>query len=121
MPVSELPNRRNPLRLVVSKETQLRILWLVGGGTFLCIGATLAVSALIGEWFWTAILMFAVGAFISLWVSRKIAGPFYRIEKDLEALLGNAALGKTIQLRPGDPLSHLAELVNQVIERSERR
>jgi len=92
----------------------------VGGGTFFCIGATLAIGVLIGDWFWTATLMLALGAFISLWVSRKIAGPFYRIEKDLEALLGDAASGKTIRLRPGDPLEHLAELVNQLIERNRR-
>lgn len=92
----------------------------MGGGTFFCIGATLAIGVLIGDWFWTATLMLALGAFISLWVSRKIAGPFYRIEKDLEALLGDAASGKTIRLRPGDPLEHLAELVNQLIERNRR-
>ena len=120
MSVSELPNRRNPLRLIVSKETQLRILWLVGGGTFFCIAATLAFGIVIGDWFWTATVMLALGAFVSLWISRKIAGPFYRIEKDLEALLSGAASGKDIQLRPGDPLEHLAGLVNQLIERTRK-
>lgn len=62
--------------------------------------------------------MLGLGAFVSLWVSRKIAGPFYRIEKDLEALLSGAVSGKDIQLRPGDPLEHLAQLVNQLIERT---
>jgi hypothetical protein len=117
--MSEIPDRRNPLRLLVSKETQLRILWLVGGGIFFCIVATLALWGLIRDSFWTVTLMGAVGAFISLWVSRKIAGPFYRIEKDLETFLSGAAVGKTIQLRPGDPLERLATLVNQVIRRSE--
>jgi len=118
--VSESPDRRNPLRLIVSKETQLRILWLVGGGVFLCIAATLAVGRLVDDWMWAATAMMAIGAFVALWISRKIAGPFYRIEKDLEALLQGAREGQTIRLRPGDPLQHLAELVNQVIEKAKR-
>ena len=116
----DTPDRRNPLRLIVSKETQLHILWIVGAGVFLCVAITLGVVFFIEEWVWRLTLVLAAGCFISLWVSRKIAGPFYRIEKDLEELLTGAAEGKTIHLRPGDPLQHLAYLVNQLIERSRR-
>ncbi len=62
--------------------------------------------------------MLALGSFISLWVSRRIAGPFYRIEQDLEALLDGATTGREIRLRPGDPLHHLASLLNELIERT---
>lgn len=118
--MSDAPDRRNPLRLIVSKETQLRILWLVGGGVFFCVAATLLVGQWVGDWMWTAAAMLAVGAFVALWISRKIAGPFYRIEKDLEALLQGARDGQNIHLRPGDPLEHLVDLVNQLIERTKR-
>jgi Flp pilus assembly protein TadB len=113
--VSETLDRRNPLRLIVSKETQLRILWLVGGGVFFCMAATMAIVVWVGHWIWAIALGLVVGAFVSLWVSRRISGPFYRIEKDLEALLNGAVAGRKIHLRPGDPLQHLAALVNQLI------
>jgi hypothetical protein len=61
-----------------------------------------------------------IGGFVSLWISRRIAGPFYRIEHDLESILSNGANGQPIALRPGDPLQHLAELVNRLIERTGR-
>jgi hypothetical protein len=109
--------RRNPLRLIVTKETQLRILWLVGGGVFFSLGATAWISLWIGDWVWRIALGLVFGAMASLWVSRQIAGPFYRIEKDLEEILSGARNGSPIQLRPGDPLQHLAELVNELIQK----
>jgi hypothetical protein len=118
--VSDTPDRRNPLRLIVSKESQLRILWIVGAGVFFCVALTFFIVLLLDEWVWRLTLVLAGGCFISLWVSRKIAGPFYRIEKDLEALLAGAVEGKTIHLRPGDPLQHLAQLINELIERTRR-
>lgn len=118
MPESPQKDRRNPLRLIVSKETQLRILWLVGGAVFVCTASALLFTAVVGNWIWTITLVLAIGCFVSLWASRRIAGPFYRIEKDLEEILTGAAGGKRIQLRPGDPLEHLATLVNELVEKT---
>jgi hypothetical protein len=118
--VSDAPDRRNPLRLIVTKETQLRILWLVGGGVFFSLGAMAWVSFWVHERIWLAALGLVIGAFASLWVSRQIAGPFYRIEKDLEAMLSGAKDGQPIHLRPGDPLQHLADLINQLTARDRR-
>jgi len=42
----------------------------------------------------TATLVF--GALASLWVSRQVAGPFYRLEKDLESLLHGAKQGQKV-------------------------
>lgn len=112
------PDRRNPVRLIVSKESQLRILSLVGGGIFFCMAAALAIAMWVEVWVWTVALVLAVGAFTALWISRRIAGPFYRIEKDLEAMLSGATQGRPIRLRPGDPLQHLVELINLLIERT---
>ena len=118
--MSENPQRRNPLRLLVNKETQLRILWLVWGAVFFCMGlaATLVSASL--EWIWIGVLLVSIGTFISIWVSRKIAGPLYRIEKDIESLLYGASSGVRVHLREGDHLQHLAELVNQLMERSQK-
>src|SRR5687768_8102294 len=112
--------RRNPLRLIINKETQLRILWLVLGAVFFCVAltATLVRSRL--DWVWAAAVLLSVGTFISIWVSRTIAGPLHRIEKDLESLLHGASSGVRVHLREGDHLQHLAELVNQLIERSRK-
>ncbi len=109
--------RRNPLRLIVTKETQLRILWLVGGGVFFSLGATAWVSLWIVDWVWRIALGLVFGAMASLWVSRQIAGPFYRIEKDLETFLRGARSGQKITLRDGDPLIRLAGLINEIMER----
>ena len=48
-----------------------------------------------------------------------MAGPLYRIERDLESLLNGAKEGQKVVLRNGDPLQHLADLVNELIEHLE--
>ncbi|MFA5976085.1 MAG: hypothetical protein WC859_07995 [Elusimicrobiota bacterium] len=118
MPDSENPNRRNPFRLIVTKETQLRVLWLVGVSIFFSMAVAVTLAFCMEEWIWAVAVGLAIGAFVSLWVSRSIAGPYYRIEKDLEVLLSGAASGKMIRLRPDDPLQHLANLINVLIERT---
>jgi hypothetical protein len=116
--VAGTSERRNPLRLIVTKETQLRILWLVGGGVFFSLGATAWISVWITDWVWRIALGLVFGGLASLWVSRQVAGPFYRIEKDLETLLHGASKRQKVVLRDGDPLGHLAELINELIERA---
>jgi hypothetical protein len=111
------PQRRNPLRLIINKETQLRILWLVWGAVFFCMALSATVVTLSLQWVWVGVVLISLGTFISIWVSRQIAGPLYRIEKDLETLLQGASEGVRVHLREGDPLQHLANLVNQLIER----
>jgi hypothetical protein len=116
----DAPQRRNPLRLIINKETQLRILWLVWGAVFFCMGLTALMVRAGQQWVWMGVLLLSVGTFVSLWVSRRIAGPLHRIEKDLETLLQGASNGAPVRLREGDPLQHLADLVNQLIERSRK-
>jgi hypothetical protein len=118
--VEEAQQRRNPLRVIVTKETQLRILWLVAGGVFFSLGVTVLFSIWVDDWVWRIVLGMVFGSWASLWVSRKIAGPFYRIETDLESILSGASQGQKVQLRDGDPLQHLANLVNELIERSRK-
>jgi hypothetical protein len=118
--MNQNPDRRNPLRLIVTKETQLRILRLVCGGVFCSLALAALASVWVGHWVWRIALGLVIGSFASLWVSRRIAGPFYRIEKDLEAFLTGVGQEPRIQLREGDPLWHLGELINKLEERVRR-
>jgi signal transduction histidine kinase len=118
--MSETPRRRNPLRLIVNKETQLRILWLVWGAVFFCMALASAMARFHLEWIWVGAVLLSIGTFVSIWVSRTIAGPLYRIEKDVETLLQGASNRTRVHLRQGDPLQHLAQLVNQLIERTQK-
>jgi Flp pilus assembly protein TadB len=115
--VSTTPHRRNPLRLIIQKETQLYILWLVAAGVFVCMIATAALVTWISPRIWAAVVLLAMGLLVALWVSRKITGPLYRIERDIEALLNGAERERPIRLREGDPMQHLAELINRLRER----
>ena len=119
--MKETPQRRNPLRLIVTKETQLRILRLVSGGVFFSLGMTALFCVWVDDWIWRVALGLVFGALSSLWISRRVAGPFYRIERDLESILNGAQKGERVQLREGDPLQHLADLINELIERTKTR
>ena len=103
---------------------------------FFCMAAAGTLARATSQWLPAGALALAVGTFVSVWVSRKIAGPLYRIEKDLEALLSGAFDGPStrpagpsagcledghpIHLREGDPLQHLAALVNRLMERTRK-
>ncbi len=80
--------------------------------------ATVLFCVWVDDLVWRVALGLVFGALASLWASRKIAGPFYRIERDLDSILHGAKVGEKVQVRAGDPLEHLAELVNELIERS---
>jgi hypothetical protein len=116
--VGEAHQRRNPLRLVVTKETQLRILRLVSAGVLFSLGVTALFSFWVEAWIWRIALGLVFGSLASLWVSRQVAGPFYRLEIDLESILRGTGPGQKVQLRDGDPLQRLADLVNELIERT---
>jgi hypothetical protein len=66
---------------------------------------------------WRIVIGLVFWALTSLWISRQVAGPFYRIEHDLEAILHGAKQGQKVKLRDGDPLQHLADLINELIDR----
>ena len=41
-----------------------------------------------------------------------------KLETDLESILHGARQGEKVHLREGDPLWHLAELINELIDRT---
>ena len=120
--MSEASQRRNPLRLFVNKETQLRILWLVWGAVFFCMALTATMLQLRLQWIWGVVLALALGTIVSLWVSRQIAGPLYRIQRDLESMLKGVKMDKDqVQLRENDHSQQLASVVNELIEKAQKR
>ena len=55
------------------------------------------------------------GMLLAVFLPQKIAGPIYRIEKEIEGL-GRGDLMVEIRLRPGDPFQDLAASINQAID-----
>ncbi len=61
----------------------------------------------------TAALISIAVILVALFVSHKIAGPVFRLEKDI-GVIGNGDLSYSIHLRKGDQLRELAEDINQM-------
>jgi methyl-accepting chemotaxis protein len=56
---------------------------------------------------------------IGIFATQRVAGPIYRMEKDIERVLGGEK-GVRIKIRRKDSFPHLAAKVNGLIERSEK-
>lgn len=82
------------LRFQVNTKTTAEIFWPV----FLAASLTSIVAGLL----------------LVLFLPPKIAGPLYRVEKDLDQI-GSGDLTKNITLRSGDILSEQAEAVNMAV------
>lgn len=65
----------------------------------------------------TGVIYMVVIPVLSIFISHKIAGPLYRLEKSIREALETDGPPKKIVLRDGDELQSLAHLVNQLLER----
>jgi len=63
------------------------------------------------------VLAFLCAIAITLFFPQKIAGPLYRIERDLKEKVGNGDLTVRFILRKGDDVKDLAEAINISLER----
>lgn len=126
----------------IKKKLQLRYVLLVffamivtalisvGGAYYLIwqtIAAELAVPEIIAETLLPALtkvnimlLIFLPSAFIvmillSILVSHRIAGPIYRVEKDLDEIV-KGDYSRRIKFRAGDDLQELAEKINKLLD-----
>ena len=54
---------------------------------------------------------------LSIFISHKIAGPLYRLEKSIREALDTEGPIRPIKLRDGDELHSLAELLNKLFDR----
>ena len=55
--------------------------------------------------------------FIALELSHRIAGPIYRLEKELDERLSGKASGSEIKLREKDELQELADKINRLLKK----
>lgn len=87
------PEVVNPILLEPLKSLQL---WMLASGLILMI----------------------VVPILSIFVSHKIAGPLFRFEKTLREAIASDGPIAPIHLRKGDELQSLADLINQLLERT---
>jgi len=64
-----------------------------------------------------SVVYIAFIVFFSIFVSHKIAGPTYKIEKTVREILDSGDFSKKIWLRKGDELTGLAQLLNELFEK----
>lgn len=65
---------------------------------------------------WKLIILTALAVLASILVSHKIAGPLYRIERNLKEAVGSGDLTHIINVRRGDELEDLVRSINQMID-----
>jgi signal transduction histidine kinase len=64
-----------------------------------------------------SLIYLALVAFLSVFLSHKVAGPVYRFETAIREMLDSGDPARRIALRKGDELQSLADLLNRLIER----
>jgi len=131
---------RKMLNFSINRHLQLRLLVKVLGIVIVGVGIMAAVFYFYSnreinesyrqfhvnaknflDYLWPAVissLILAIIAAISitLFLPQKIAGPLYRIEKDLKERVSKGDLTVKFTLRKGDELTGLAEAVNLTVE-----
>lgn len=127
--------RRNYL---VNKRLQMKYAFIIGGVLFLIVLLMEAhtflvirtvepdfanpalLSALKSLQMWmlaSGFIYMIVIPILSIFLSHKIAGPLYRMEKSIQEALDSEGPIRPIKLRQGDELQSLADLINQLFER----
>ncbi len=59
--------------------------------------------------------------FFSIRLSHQLAGPLYRIEKELDLMVETKDFSKPIQIRPGDQLHSLVSKINRAFHATKSR
>ena len=123
---------------LVNKRMQLKYAFMIGGALAVCLLLMLAHIWLIIEskeselanpilietmkelrmWMMLSglIYMFVI-PILSIFISHKIAGPVYRLERSVAEVLESSGPIRKITLRDGDELHTLAGLINQLFDR----
>ncbi len=50
-------------------------------------------------------------------ISNQIAGPLYRLEKELDRILNSKDFGRRFEVRKDDPLKNLSDQINQLLDK----
>lgn len=121
--------RRHPLFflriLLINRPTQLMLLGynmisiLVTALLFVALSLTLSQGESLSESY-LLVLVLGFATFLMLfilgfWVSNKLVGPIYRMEKHMQAVIKGEASGE-LQFRKGDHFQHTAEIYNQLLK-----
>ncbi|HOW27851.1 MAG TPA: hypothetical protein PK876_05060 [Elusimicrobiota bacterium] len=125
-------------KYLINKPLQFKYALLIGGVLFVMMllvqtHTYLLIQSLLPNLFsstlgrsvraiqlWMAInsvIYLIVIAALSIFISHKIAGPLYRLEKSIQEILDSNDVRQRISLRKGDELQSLADLINRLLER----
>lgn len=69
----------------------------------------------------TIFIMMVVLCFIMVYLTFKIAGPLFRIEKDLKTMIANNEFNKKLRIRKGDEAENLLNTINEFISKIPER
>jgi signal transduction histidine kinase len=59
----------------------------------------------------------ALVAVVSVYISHKIAGPVFKLKKQIREIIDSGDTNKKIFLRKGDELNDLAAVINELLEK----
>ncbi|OGS46564.1 MAG: hypothetical protein A2539_01665 [Elusimicrobia bacterium RIFOXYD2_FULL_34_15] len=125
--------------ILVNKKLQLKYAFIISGvlifmlllveyHTYLTINLAIPnlLTSAVGEQikqihFWLIVNGTVYALFIgvvSIYISHKIAGPIFKIKKQLKEILETGDTSKKIFLRKGDELADLVEVINEYISKS---
>ena len=131
---------RKMINFSINRQLQLRLLVKVVGIVFVGVGIMAAIFYFYSnreinesyrqfhvdaknflDYLWPAVisslLLSSIAAIvITLFLPQRIAGPLYRIEKDLKDIVSKGDLTLKLTLRKGDEVTDLAETVNMTVE-----
>ncbi|MFA5779772.1 MAG: hypothetical protein WC947_06515 [Elusimicrobiota bacterium] len=125
-------------KILIDKKMQLKYAFMIGGvliamlllveyHTYLTIQSILPniLSSAIGKQvrqihLWLIVNSFiytALVAVVSVYISHKIAGPVFKLKKQLREIIDSGDTNKKIFLRKGDELADLAAVINELLEK----
>ena len=124
--------------ILIDRKMQLKYAFMIGGvliamlllveyHTYLTIQSILPniLSSAIGKQvrqihLWLIINSFiytALVVVVSVYISHKIAGPVFKLKKQLREIIDSGDTNKKIFLRKGDELNDLAAVINELLEK----
>ena len=136
-------HKRNPFRILINQRLQIRLAAFVGGvvgGSLLLIWGSIEILLLIllsrfkenpaliditkdihfyvmYFFFWDGLVAIGVSVLLTLLLSRRIVGPIYRIQEELQFFLDHRELeGREVRVRKEDEFKDLSHLINKLIE-----
>jgi methyl-accepting chemotaxis protein len=133
------PHKRSWKNLLIKKELQLKVGLLIAltlltlvvvflFQTFMSLNYILQYGITVDTASRTRLFQMVFGLvyavfifFFSIYLSHKIAGPLYRLERDVRALAEDGDLTKVFRLRKRDEMQEMAEALNALVSKFRAR